>query len=85
MGAQNFEILVRTPISAVLVNLLLEWNTYLLFNSDIVNFVWKTDEEMEGGEEAENIVLLIFVLWLCFTCWWVRSYSLGQKVLFRAI
>ena len=27
-------------------------DTYLLFNSDIVNFVWKTDEG-----EAESIVL----------------------------
>ena len=22
----------------------LEWNIYLVFNSDIVNFVWKADE-----------------------------------------
>ena len=29
---------MRTPIPAILVNLLLEWNTYLLFNSDIVVF-----------------------------------------------
>ena len=29
---------LRTPIPAILVNLLLEWNTYLLFNSDIVVF-----------------------------------------------
>ena len=39
------------------VQLLLWWNIYLLFNSDIVSFVWKTDEG-----EAESIVLLIFVL-----------------------
>ena len=32
---------------AILVHLLLEWNTYLLFNSDIVNFVWK----INGGGE----------------------------------
>ena len=44
----------------VLVHLLLEWNTYLLFNSDIVNFLWKTDE---GGRGAVSIVLLIVVLW----------------------
>ena len=31
---------------------------YLLFNSDIVNFVWKTDEG-----EAQSIILLIFGLW----------------------
>ena len=46
---------------AVLVKLSLEWNTYLLFDSDIMNFVWKTDEG-----ETESIVSLIFVLWQCF-------------------
>ena len=35
----------KTPILAILVYLPLEWNTYLPPNSDIVNFVWKTDEE----------------------------------------
>ena len=39
-----------TPVSTVLVHLLLEWNNYLHFNSDIVNFVWKTNE-WEGGEQ----------------------------------
>ena len=60
---------------AILVHLLLEWNTYLLFNSDIVNFVWKINEGMSGGRRdgAESIVLLIFVLWLCFNCWWMRG------------
>ena len=29
---------------AVLIQLPLEWNTYLLFHSDIVNLVWKNDE-----------------------------------------
>ena len=33
---------------------------YLLSNSDIVNFVWKTDEG-----ETESIFLLIFVLYWC--------------------
>ena len=64
---------------AVRVQLPLGWNTYLLFNSDIVNFVWKTDER-----EAESIVLLIFVLWWCFNCLWVRGCGVGQKVLLRA-
>ena len=64
---------------AVLVHLLLEWNTYLHFNSDIGKFVWKPDEESDGGEGAENIVLLIFVLWLCLTCRWVRVCGLGKK------
>ena len=49
------------------------------YNSDIANFAWKTDEG-EGG----SIVLLIFVLWRCFTCRWVKSCGLGEKVLFRA-
>ena len=31
----------------VLVHLPVGWNTYLLFNFDIVNFVWKTDVEVE--------------------------------------
>ena len=39
------------------VTVLIEY-LYLLFNSDIVSFVWKADER-----EAESIVLLIFVLW----------------------
>ena len=69
-----------TPILAVLVQLLLEY--FLLFNSDIVNYMWKTDER--GGRGAESIVLLIFALCRCFNCWWVRVCGLGQIVLFRA-
>ena len=43
----------------------LRWNTlYLLYHSDIVNFVWKTDEG-----EVEGIVLFMFVLWWWFCCW----------------
>ena len=52
---------LRTPVLAVLVHLLLECDIYLLFISDIVNFVRKTDEGEGSG--AESIVLLIFVLW----------------------
>ena len=70
-----------TPIPAVLVRLLLEGNTYLLFNSDIVNFVWKT---VKGGGERESIVLLIFVIWRCFNRRWVSGCGLGQKLPFRA-
>ena len=67
----------------VLVHLPLEWNTYLLFNSDIANFVWNT---YESGRERkpESIVLLIFVLWPCFNRRFVRGSVVGQKVLFRA-
>ena len=68
---------------AVVFHLLLDWNTYLLFNSDIVNFVWKTDERWGEGR-AESIVLLIFVLWHCFDLRSVKVCGVGQKVLFRS-
>ena len=70
---------MRIPRLAVRVQLLLGWNTYLLFNTDIVNFVWKTDDR-----EAESIVLLIFVLWQCLNFQLMRGDGVGQKVLFRA-
>ena len=54
-------------------------NTYLLFNSDMMNIVWETDEG-----ETEGIVLLIFVIWWSFHLRWVRGYGVGQKVLSRA-
>ena len=40
-----------TPTLVVRIHLPLGWNNDLLFNSDIVNFVWKTNER-----EAESIV-----------------------------
>ena len=54
---------MTNPTLVVRVQLPLGWNTYLLFNSGIVNFVWKTNEG-----EAESIVLLNFVLLRCFNC-----------------
>ena len=69
---------MRTTALVVRVQLPLGWNTYLLFNIDIVNFVWKTDER-----GAESIALLIFVLWRClnFGGWgvveWGRRSYLG--------
>ena len=39
---------------------------------------------MRGEGGAESTVLLVFVLWCCFTCRWVKGCGLGQKVLFRA-
>ena len=51
----------------------------MLFNNDILNFVWKTDEG-----EGESIVLLIFVFWQCLNLRWMRGGEMGQKVLFRA-
>ena len=68
---------LRTPTLAVRVQLSLGWNTYVLFNTDIVNFVWETDE-------VESSVLLIFVLWWCLNLWWLRGGGVGQKALFRA-
>ena len=44
----------------------------MLFDTNIVNFVWKTDE----GEE-ENIVLLIFVLSWCLNFRWMRGGGSG--------
>ena len=66
---------LRTPKLAVGVQLLLGWNTYLLFNTDILNLVQKTNE---GG--VKSIVLLIFLLWFVFG-WgvvrWRRKPYLG--------
>ena len=42
----------QSGISIALVHLLLQWNIYLLFNSDIVNFAWKTDDGV--GEERKK-------------------------------
>ena len=78
MVAQNVETQLRTLTLAGLVQLPLGWNTVVLFNTDIVNFVWKTDE-------AESNVLLIFVLWRCSNLLWMRGGGgMVQKVLFRA-
>ena len=79
MGAQTVEIQLRTPTLAAQVQLPLGWNTYVLFNTDIVNFLWKTDEG-----EAESIVLLIFVLGWCLNLRWMRVGGVGQDILFRA-
>ena len=51
---------------AVQVQLLLGRNTYLLFNTDIVNFVWKTDEG-----EAESIVTMCIYI---NTEYWPEHY-----------
>ena len=50
---------MRTLVLAVLIHLPLEWNTYLLFNTDIVNFVWKTDEK---GREVVQKALFCYYL-----------------------
>ena len=62
-----------------LVHFLLEWNTYLLFNSDIVNFVWKRDDR--GGAESIVLLFLFFGVALIVGGWgimgWVRKSYLG--------
>ena len=68
VGAYSFKILVDDLTLAVWVQLPLGRNTCLLFSSDIVSFVWKINEG-----EAESIVLLIFDIWRCFNCRWVRG------------
>ena len=46
----------------------------MLFNTDIANFVWKTDE-------TESIVLLIFVLWRCLNFRWIKRGGSGAESL----
>ena len=69
---------MKTPTLVVRVQLPLGCNTYLLFNSDIVNFVGKIDEG-----EAKNIVLVIFDLLWRLNCRWVRVGGVEQIILFR--
>ena len=54
-------------------------NTDLLPNSDIVNFLLKTNE---GRDRRPNFV--IFVVFLCSNCRQVGGGGLGQKVVLRA-
>ena len=51
-------------------------DTYVLFSNDIVNFAYETDE-------AESIVLSIFVLWRCLNLWWMKDVGVRLQVLFR--
>ena len=53
---------------------MLRWNTYILFNSDIVNFVWKIDDR-----ETESIAFLIFVLYQRFNRRWVKGGGVVQE------
>ena len=63
---------------AALVHLLLESNTYLHFNSDIVNFVWKTDEGEGGGRKYcfVNFCSLALLYLLVGEGLWVGAESL---------
>ena len=60
-------------------------NIYLLFNSDIVNFVLKIDGVGEGGMGVgvQKVLFYYFCFFGCSNCWWVRCDVVGQKVLFR--
>ena len=46
--------------------------------SQLCEFCVKNDEG-----KVESIILLIFLLWGCFNCWWMRGGEVGQKILFR--
>ena len=63
--------------TAARVQLPLEWNKYLLFNADIVNFAPKSNQG-----EAESIALLIFVLWWYLNRWWMKGGGMGGKSYF---
>ena len=65
-------------VLAVLVQLPLEWNTYLFFK------FWFCKLCVENWW-VESIVLLIFVLWRCFNRRWVRGCGVGQKFLFYVV
>ena len=69
---------LRSSALAAHVRLPLEQNVYLLFYSDIVSSVRKTNEG-----EKESIILLIVVLWGSFNCCWLCGGGVGQKALFR--
>ena len=62
----------------VLVHLLLEWNTYLHFNADIVNLVWKTNEgEGEGRKHCfVNFCSLVLLYLSVGEGLWVQTESL---------
>ena len=86
---------MKTPTLPVRVQLPLGWNTYLLFNTDTVSFVWKNNErererererkrqrERKTERETESIDLLIFVYWRRLNSPWMKGGGVGQKALF---
>ena len=55
-------------------------NMNLLYNSDIVSLLLKTNA---GRDRRPNFVCLIFCILECFNCWWVvGGGAVEQKVLF---
>ena len=79
MVALSVETQLSTPTLGARVQLLLGWSTDVLLNTDIVNFLRKTDEGVQ-----ESIVLLIFVLWRYLNLRWMKGGGIGHKVLFTA-
>ena len=76
MVAETVDTQLSTPALVVRVQLPLGWNTYVLFNTNIVSFAWKSDE-------AQSIVLLIFVLWQSLNLRWMRGGGVRPEVLFK--
>ena len=76
MVAETVDTQLSTPALVVRVQLPLGWNTYVLFNTNIVSFAWKSDE-------AQGIVLLIFVLWQSSNLRWMRGGGVRPEVLFK--
>ena len=65
---------MRTLTVVIGVQLSLAQNMYVFFNSNVVNFVSKTNEG-----EVESIALLVFVLWWCLNHRWMRGSEMGQN------
>ena len=56
-------------------------NIYLLFNSDIRNFVLKTNGVREGGMGVgvQKALFCYFCFLRCSNCWWVKCGGVGRK------
>ena len=68
------------PLPPTPAVLRLIWNPYLLFNSDIVNFVWKTDLVGRGGGDRKNCCVnfcsLVVLKSSVDEGWWGEAESL---------
>ena len=61
-------------------------NMYLLFNSDILKLLFKTNcggEGRRGRERKRRPNFVNFCSLDCFNCWWVGKGGVKQKILFR--
>ena len=75
-GGINFWDPVEDSDTGGLSSITVRMDTYVLFSNDIVNFAYETDE-------AESIVLSIFVLWRCLNLWWMKDGGVRLQVLYR--